>query len=82
MASLWDTITGASRQNSSAEQMKRDAARQAAEDAAARKAAKDKAEQDAADKKVKEIVFKRGGSVAAKKVAPARKPAAKTKSRR
>ena len=83
MASLWETVTGANRQNSSAEQMKREAARQAAEDAARRKAEKEAAERAAAEKAVKEITFKRGGAVKkpAAKVA-AKRPATKTKSRR
>jgi hypothetical protein len=67
MASLWDTITGADRKNASAEQLKREAARQAAEDAAARKAAAEEAERAAARKRVSEIQFKRGGVVAPKK---------------
>lgn len=84
MASLWDTITGADRKNSSAEQIKREAARQAAEAAAARRAAAEEAAREAARKKVSEIQFKRGGPVA-KKPAPrpvAKKPIAKTKARR
>lgn len=82
MASIWGTITGADRKNASAEQLKREEARQAAERAQAAADARAEAERVAARKKVSEISFKRGGAVA-KKVAPkpmARKPAARPKS--
>lgn len=69
MASLWDTLTGFDRKNSSSEQLKREAARQAAEEAARRKAEKEAAEKAAAEKAVREITFKRGGAV---KKAPAK----------
>lgn len=86
MASLWGTLTGADRQNASAEQLKREAARQAAEEAAARKAAAEDAARKAAQKQVDGIQFKRGGAVAKKSAAPvsrpAARPAAKSKSRR
>ncbi len=86
MASLWGTITGADRKNASAEQLKRETARQAAEEAAARKAATEEAARKAAQKQVDSIQFKRGGAVVKKPVAAARrttvKPVAKPKARR
>lgn len=83
MASLWDTVTGANRQNSSAEQLKREEARRAAEEEARRKAEQERKEREKAEAAVRAITFKRGGPVkkAATKVA-VKKPAAKTKSRR
>lgn len=84
MASLWGTITGADRKNASAEQLKREDARLAAERAQAAAAAREQAERDAARKKVGEIAFKRGGAVA-KKTTPkpmAKRPAVKAKGRK
>lgn len=82
--SLWDVITGNSRKNSSAEQLKREEARLAAERAKAEAEAKARAEAEAARKKVEAITFKRGGAVAKKTVAKpaAKRPVAKTKARR
>lgn len=82
--SLWDVITGNSRKNSSAEQLKREEARLAAERAKAEAEAKARAEAEAARKKVEAITFKRGGAVPKKAIAKpaAKRPAVKTKARR
>ena len=84
MASLWDAVTGADRKNASAEQLKREAAKQAAEDAARKATATEEAAKRDAQRKVNEITFKRGGVVPKKsavKIA-AKKVVSKPKSRR
>ena len=63
MASLWDVVTGRGGKNASAEQLKKQEAAERAEAAKAQAEAKEQAEREAAQKKVKEITFKRGGSV-------------------
>ena len=76
MASLWDTMTG-NRQNASAEQLKREDARQAAEAAARRKAEREAADRADAERAVKAITFKRGGAV--KKAVPVQRMVVKAK---
>jgi hypothetical protein len=63
MASLWDVIVNRGGKNASAEQLKKQDEAERAAAAKAKSAEKERAEREAAQQKVKEITFKKGGSV-------------------